>query len=274
MTLTKVDWSRASIEDRQILSHHMNRYRETRHLHWTPLLSQALGDRHISASFVANFTKGIAGRSHAATIHGWLRQAAPDLAEQVDVEVFKARRARNPEPERHSWQKLFETDGIAGAVEVLLYRRGQLNIAGFAEPEPLIDRHLYLLDHFGFRIPCPIAGTLAALEAFDREWYPLALSRRDPVLSVSSGMAEVPVKTDTGLPDPLSERVHAGQHGFAFLLFEDHRLAEQFRSLPRDQAISSGFLDGMAETLRSWTDRSWSLYRSTLMIYQASPPNT
>ncbi|MEM9128327.1 MAG: hypothetical protein AAGA97_01220 [Pseudomonadota bacterium] len=260
------DWQTATAAEKKLLHDAANRARQARNLTWKEFFRKALPRDPVAEGYEKNFRRGKIRPARAARIYSWLQTNEPDIASDFDRQLLKLRKNAGTSDEKLTWDGFVRLKGRFENVEVLAVKPGSMGIIEFAEDDPVADLKIVLRQKFYFRIKCPMNGVMAALQLYDRTWYPLSLTEGDPLLPVSKGTILAPFDPETKKPAPIYDKTHIGEHGFAFLISADEISLSGLRHAPPGQEVSDEISMSIVEEFLQKEDSEYHIFRCNIMI--------
>lgn len=260
------DWQTATAAEKTLLHDAANSARQARNLSWKEFFRKALPRDPVAEGYEKNFRRGRISAARAAKIYRWLQANEPDIASDFDRKILEARKAAGISGAELTWDGFVRLNGLFERVEVLALKPGAMPIVEFAEDDPVEDLKLILRQKFYFRIDSPMTGTIAALQTYKGRWYPLPLTKTDPLLAVAQTRVVAPADVTTGKPEPLFDRSNIGEHGFAFVIASDEVAVSLLRHAVAGQEVPREILKTVVNALWEMDAKRFCVLRCNVMI--------
>lgn len=262
--LNLIDWRSTTHAERKILYRHTKYLKRRLNKDWQAIFEAAFSVS-VGKDYENNFRKGKISVERATELFQWIEQkylaTANDIEDEIEAEREKSLDETLAEP---SWEQLLRNVGQFD--DVRAYRLPSLQIAGFADQEPLNDLSLKLGDEFYFQIDCPRPGVLIAFQCYRQKWYLLPVARSNNWAVVDNGTAHVPEFDKKGNIDPLSEDEDRGKHQFVFVWSATSKNFQVVESWIHPNSISPDWMNKFAKTLQVLPCHDYRICRCNMMI--------
>lgn len=264
--LEAYDWTLANHDSKMVLYHFTRNLADNGLIDkkMDRFIEEALKDYGGSAASVKDgFRKGRAGSDKMAMIARHIGRRFP---ERVPVLIEQLQPVW-PQTSNHDyWEDFIGINGTFSNVNVLKCdRQTGLNIATFANREPIADLKLKLGDGFCFRVDSPVNGYAFAMQSVNNAWFKLPLSPASPDIEISQGEQLIPVDPATGDVHPLWEEHNTGLHKFVFVVAEDQNILECAKRLAVSEPIRQTELKQLAKDLSN-LDGEWAMLRMNVIV--------